>query len=80
MGLGFRCWRRGASAGVFGEAGRDAVRLSRPQYPAGQSVAEAVGRLWEVVIREMGPESDFTSAIKPIEQAAGVVVGGKKSG
>jgi len=30
-GLGFRCWRRGASAGVFGEAGRDAVRLSRPQ-------------------------------------------------
>src|SRR5712671_799190 len=39
-------------------------------------VAEAVGRLWEVVIREMGPESDFTSAIKPIEKAAGVVVGG----
>jgi 3-hydroxyisobutyrate dehydrogenase-like beta-hydroxyacid dehydrogenase len=42
-------------------------------------VAEAVGRLWEVVIRDMGAESDFTSAIKPIEQAAGVVVGGKKS-
>src|SRR3954462_4539797 len=40
-------------------------------------VAEAVGRLWEVVIREMGPESDFTSAIKPIEKAAGVVVGAK---
>jgi hypothetical protein len=40
-------------------------------------VAEAVGRLWEVVIREMGAESDFTSAIKPIENAAGVVVGGK---
>ncbi len=39
-------------------------------------VAEAVGRLWEVVIREMGPESDFTSAIKPIEKAAGVVVVG----
>ena len=39
-------------------------------------VAEAVGRLWEVVIREMGAESDFTSAIKPIERAAGVVVGG----
>jgi hypothetical protein len=39
-------------------------------------VAEAVGRLWEVVIREMGAESDFTSAIKPIEKAAGVVVGG----
>src|SRR4051794_22188820 len=38
-------------------------------------VAAAVGRLWEVVIREMGAESDFTSAIVPIEQAAGVVVG-----
>ena len=42
-------------------------------------VAEAVGRLWEVVIREMGPESDFTSAIQPIEKAAGVVVKGKAS-
>jgi 3-hydroxyisobutyrate dehydrogenase-like beta-hydroxyacid dehydrogenase len=39
-------------------------------------VAEAVGRLWEVVIRDMGPESDFTCAIGPIEKAAGVVVGG----
>src|SRR3954452_6026239 len=38
-------------------------------------VAEAVGRLWEAVIRDMGAESDFTSAIKPIEAAAGVVVG-----
>jgi len=43
-------------------------------------VAEAVGRLWEVVIRDMGAGSDFTSAIKPIEQAAGVVVGGAKGG
>jgi 3-hydroxyisobutyrate dehydrogenase-like beta-hydroxyacid dehydrogenase len=43
-------------------------------------VAEAVGRLWEVVIRDMGAESDFTSAIKPIEQAAGVVVSGAKGG
>jgi 3-hydroxyisobutyrate dehydrogenase-like beta-hydroxyacid dehydrogenase len=42
-------------------------------------VAEAVGRLWEVVIREMGAESDFTSAIKPIEKAAGVIVGGKSA-
>ena len=42
-------------------------------------VAEAVGRLWEVVIREMGAESDFTSAIQPIEKAAGVVVGPSKS-
>jgi len=43
-------------------------------------VAEAVGRLWEVVIREMGAESDFTNAIKPIETAAGVTVGGAKGG
>jgi 3-hydroxyisobutyrate dehydrogenase-like beta-hydroxyacid dehydrogenase len=40
-------------------------------------VAEAVGRLWETVIREEGADSDFTAAIKPIEKAAGVVVGGK---
>jgi 3-hydroxyisobutyrate dehydrogenase-like beta-hydroxyacid dehydrogenase len=43
-------------------------------------VAEAVGRLWEVVIRDMGAESDFTSAIQPIEKAAGVVVGGSGQG
>ena len=39
-------------------------------------VAEAVGRLWEVVVRDEGAESDFTAVIKPIEKAAGVVVGG----
>jgi 3-hydroxyisobutyrate dehydrogenase-like beta-hydroxyacid dehydrogenase len=43
-------------------------------------VAEAVGRLWEAVISEIGADSDFTSAIKPIEKKAGVVVGGGKSG
>ena len=43
-------------------------------------VAEAVGRLWETVIRHEGAESDFTAAIKPIEKAAGVVVGGKGGG
>ena len=42
--------------------------------------AEAVGRLWEVVIREIGAESDFTAAIQPIERAAGVLVGGAKDG
>lgn len=40
-------------------------------------VAEAVGRLWEVIIREEGAESDFTAAIKPIEKKAGVIVGAK---
>lgn len=39
-------------------------------------VAEAVARLWELVMRELGPDSDFTAAMKPIEQAAGVVVRG----
>ena len=43
-------------------------------------VAEAVGRLWETVIRDEGADSDFTAAIKPIEKAAGVVVGGSKGG
>jgi 3-hydroxyisobutyrate dehydrogenase-like beta-hydroxyacid dehydrogenase len=38
-------------------------------------VAEAVGRLWEDAMRKEGPESDFTTAIKPIEQTAGVIVG-----
>jgi 3-hydroxyisobutyrate dehydrogenase-like beta-hydroxyacid dehydrogenase len=38
-------------------------------------VAEAVGRLWETTMRDEGADSDFTSAIKPIERAAGVVVG-----
>jgi 3-hydroxyisobutyrate dehydrogenase-like beta-hydroxyacid dehydrogenase len=40
-------------------------------------VVEAVGKLWETVIAETGAESDFTAAIKPIEQRAGVVVGKK---
>jgi 3-hydroxyisobutyrate dehydrogenase-like beta-hydroxyacid dehydrogenase len=42
-------------------------------------VAAAVGRLWELVMREEGPESDFTSAIKPIEAAAGVIVDGRRN-
>jgi 3-hydroxyisobutyrate dehydrogenase-like beta-hydroxyacid dehydrogenase len=46
----------------------DALEVSK-------EVAEAVGRLWENAIRECGPDSDFTAAIKPIERAAGVVVG-----
>lgn len=38
-------------------------------------VAEAVGQLWDVAMRDEGPNSDFTAVIKPIEQAAGVIVG-----
>ncbi|KWV54114.1 oxidoreductase [Bradyrhizobium macuxiense] len=43
-------------------------------------VAEAVGRIWETIIRDEGADSDFTAAIKPIEKAAGVIVGGGKGG
>jgi 3-hydroxyisobutyrate dehydrogenase-like beta-hydroxyacid dehydrogenase len=39
------------------------------------TVAEAVAGLWEATVRDQGPESDFTAVIKPLEQAAGVVVG-----
>jgi 3-hydroxyisobutyrate dehydrogenase-like beta-hydroxyacid dehydrogenase len=38
-------------------------------------VAEAIGRLWEAAARDQGPDSDFTSVIKPLEKAAGVTVG-----
>ncbi|MEH2501006.1 hypothetical protein V1294_007485 [Bradyrhizobium sp. AZCC 1678] len=31
-------------------------------------VAEAVGRLWEIIICDEGAESDFTVAIKPIQK------------
>jgi 3-hydroxyisobutyrate dehydrogenase-like beta-hydroxyacid dehydrogenase len=39
-------------------------------------IAEAVARVWELVVRDLGPDADFTAAIKPIEQRAGVIVGG----
>lgn len=38
-------------------------------------IAEAVARRWETTLNDEGADSDFTSAIKPIERAAGVVVG-----
>ena len=38
-------------------------------------VAETIGRLWEAAARDQGPNSDFTTVIKPFEQAAGVTVG-----
>jgi hypothetical protein len=34
--------------------------------------------LWEAIIRDKDAEPDFTAVIKPIEKAAGVVVGGGK--
>src|SRR6201989_2149638 len=46
------------------------------QLGLSMEVAEAVGRLWEVVIRDEGANSDFTEALKPIEQAARGGAGG----
>jgi 3-hydroxyisobutyrate dehydrogenase-like beta-hydroxyacid dehydrogenase len=43
-------------------------------------IAEAVGRLWEATLNDEGADSDFTSAIKPIERAAGVTVGNSEKG
>jgi 3-hydroxyisobutyrate dehydrogenase-like beta-hydroxyacid dehydrogenase len=39
-------------------------------------ITEAVGRVWESVMRDEGPESDLTSVVKSIEAAAGVIVEG----
>src|SRR5271156_1755581 len=36
------------------------------------AVAEAVARLWEATQADQGPDSDFTTVIKPLEKAAGV--------
>ncbi|OMC45168.1 oxidoreductase [Mycobacterium sp. IS-2888] len=38
-------------------------------------VAETIGRLWETTARDQGPDSDFTTVIKPLEKAADVTVG-----
>jgi 3-hydroxyisobutyrate dehydrogenase-like beta-hydroxyacid dehydrogenase len=43
-------------------------------------IAEAVARLWETTLNDEGADSDFTSAIKPIERAAGVTVGSSEKG
>jgi 3-hydroxyisobutyrate dehydrogenase-like beta-hydroxyacid dehydrogenase len=39
-------------------------------------IAQAVSRVWEATAAELGPGSDFTAVIKPMEDAAGVMVGG----
>ena len=48
-------------------------RSQRARWPV--EIAEAVARLWEATLNDEGADSDFTSAIKPIERAAGVTVG-----
>jgi 3-hydroxyisobutyrate dehydrogenase-like beta-hydroxyacid dehydrogenase len=54
------------------------VRLCLEQVESlglSMEIAEAVRRVWEVALLETGADSDFTSVIKPMEEAAGVVVG-----
>jgi 3-hydroxyisobutyrate dehydrogenase len=38
------------------------------------AMAAAVAQMWENTLSSEGPESDFTSIVKPIEAAAGVVI------
>ncbi|MCV7303211.1 NAD(P)-dependent oxidoreductase [Mycobacterium barrassiae] len=37
-------------------------------------LADTVARMWESMLSAEGPDSDFTSIVKPIEAAAGVVI------
>jgi 3-hydroxyisobutyrate dehydrogenase len=49
----------------------EAVALGMPTQ-----LAAAVAQMWEATLDVEGPESDFTSVVKPLEAAAGVVIGG----
>jgi 3-hydroxyisobutyrate dehydrogenase-like beta-hydroxyacid dehydrogenase len=40
-------------------------------------VSEAVGQCWEAALADQGADSDFTTIIRPIENAAGVIVDGR---
>ena len=39
------------------------------------ALADAVAEQWERTLADQGPESDFTTIVKPMERAAGVIVG-----
>lgn len=41
-------------------------------------VSEAVGQCWEAALTDQGADSDFTTIIRPIEDAAGVTVDGRR--
>lgn len=41
-------------------------------------VSEAVGQCWEAALTDQGADSDFTTIIRPIEDAAGVIVDGRR--
>jgi hypothetical protein len=40
-------------------------------------IMDAVGRAWEQVYSEIGPDKDFTTVIQPVERRAGLTVGKK---
>lgn len=42
------------------------------------AMAEAVQGIWEQTLHAEGPDSDFTSVIKPMERTAGVIVEGEQ--
>ncbi|BBZ19307.1 NAD(P)-dependent oxidoreductase [Mycolicibacterium gadium] len=42
-------------------------------------MADAIAQLWETTLASEGPDSDFTSIVKPIEAAAGVVIEARES-
>jgi hypothetical protein len=56
------------------------VRLALQEMKAlgvPHDVMDAVGRAWEQVYSEIGPDKDFTTIIQPVERRAGLTVGKK---
>jgi 3-hydroxyisobutyrate dehydrogenase-like beta-hydroxyacid dehydrogenase len=43
-------------------------------------IAEAVAQVWEATVSLQGPDSDFTTVVRPMEEAAGVVVADRRLG
>jgi 3-hydroxyisobutyrate dehydrogenase-like beta-hydroxyacid dehydrogenase len=42
------------------------------------AITETAQRVWESTMAQFGPESDFTSVVRPIENAAGITIGGSQ--
>ena len=51
---------------------REAAKLGTPT-----ELAEVVARRWEETTDSQGPDADFTTIVKPLESAAGVIVDGR---
>ncbi|MGW5382553.1 NAD(P)-dependent oxidoreductase [Nocardia sp. NPDC003963] len=52
---------------------REAAQLDTPT-----ELAETVARLWEATVDSQGPDADFTTIVKPLEAAAGVIIDGRR--